>query len=117
MSTTKPNIFDMLKKQADAKKPSESVIKAEPDLPAVAAAPKVNTPITYPYKRPDGDIVLFHREVVLGKAVPKKHVCELVNKREATQVYPYLVDCSCGFQARCYTQDEATAGMNYHLGS
>jgi hypothetical protein len=44
------------------------------------------------------------------------HVCRIIDKsKDPSQVFPFLVDCSCGWQSRVHTKEIAEETANFHV--
>lgn len=79
-----------------------------------------------PVKLPNGDIqILFDEDAYLKglsnqglspAIIAARHNLKILDRlANGSERYRFLVDCSCGFQARCYTEAEARGNATRHL--
>lgn len=91
-SSTKPQV------------PSSSPVKE------VAASPSANTNTT----SSTGDVLLESREFMLG-VVPRRHLMKLFERTDPAQFFPFLAQCSCGFEARTKEEVSIRSAASQHI--
>ncbi len=82
----------------------------------------------FPYSMSNGDLVLDETLPTPSELDPNanmakpvatqilaRHRIKLVKKSDPSQSYPYLMDCSCGSQARVYTEAAVRQAADNHL--
>ena len=83
-----------------------------PNPPVNAAEDVV---IDYPFTLPNGDILLNEVEYTGAGVYPILHHAKLLQLTDPGQKYPYIMKCSCGSEARCYTEDELYDNVYVHM--
>jgi hypothetical protein len=61
------------------------------------------------------DQVVFEQENTVTAPIPKKHNIKVLKLADPAQLYPFLTECTCGFQGRNYTVDQAKQAAANHI--
>lgn len=85
-------------------KPAATVVKG---IPKVVEAAPIVSPHEVTSQIPHG---------MPPAQVYRQHTVKIVDhSKDPSQVFPYLIDCSCGFQGRVVTLDDAKAMSEQHI--
>ena len=66
--------------------------------------------------QPQDEVVYETKLDSKGYFAPK-HDAKVKKLADTSQRYPYLMECSCGFQARSYTEDNAKQAADGHIAA
>lgn len=91
-------------------------------FPVKGLAPKVppTSPVKEAPKPPEpvvsatGDVLLESKEFILG-VVPQRHVLNLFHRTDPSQFFPFLAQCSCGFEARYKSELQIRKAADDHI--
>lgn len=134
VAKTNPLLEALLKKKLSQAKPL-----IQTSTPGVAATGKARSqspspspsvkkpsiPRTTPYVLPNGNTVVkedpydpseLANEAISANAILARHKIQIIKMTgDASQTFPYLMNCSCGNQARTYSQADAESAAQFHI--
>jgi hypothetical protein len=105
------DVLGMLKKK-EVTAGGKTVTSTTAVVAAKPAAPVVLSKEAEPIGK---DEVVFEKEVLLRAPTPRVHSVKVTHLSSRDQVYPFLTECSCQFQARSLTEDNAIMAAEQHL--
>ncbi len=80
-----------------------------PTVPQPSDPPEKTEQAVYPQTLPNGDVLLG-----VVESLPV-HSVELIHKMDSSQKFPFLMSCTCGTQARVFTEADLRDSAAHHL--
>jgi hypothetical protein len=95
-----------------AKNAAQAPGPTQTDGPKEAAIPAPKAPAPLETRK-----LVSEKETIVTAPVPKKHAVKVWEQNDTNQLYPFLTECSCGFQARSFTKEAAKQAEEQHISN